>query len=477
MILSLVCSSQALAQDMRFTLRERDLRPNLDLHQWIFADGEIVPGTTAAFKEFVRNNPQLIPRATVVLNSPGGSPAEGMLLGDAIRELHYRTNVGALGDAGQMKLLPGRCMSACIYPYLGGEYRYLSADSVIGIHRFAFQEDYGGSVTSEVSQILAGRIVDYIKRSRADSGLFTLMTQASPDDIHILSSDELAKFKVVTGDIYSEDWSFEVHGALSYLKADQITWRGESKLIFTCDQGIPGILTLSELSDREAIIRESTTPILIINDQSFTVPRTFHDQPPTLANGRYVSWSITLTPEVVGALKAANRIGSGLSPAPGIFAGVAGINVGDAKEKLVRFLNDCGDGAPQFATHNLPDITPTEAALAKRVARHFDQQYKKTGMEGIRGSVESCYALARKTPREPTIEYCYILDQLASAVDASTMKQLGYPQDKYWQPQTAVARTAAVLALVHSNPGEYSQILQHWTAIEALSERELASQR
>lgn len=125
-------ANTASSKDMSFTLQQKDLRPNFDLYQWIFADGEIVPGTSQKFQSFVRANPSLIEGATVILNSPGGSVEEGIRLGDAIRDLHFRTDVGVAGT-DPMSRRPGLCLSACIYPYLGGEYRYLSKGSAIGI--------------------------------------------------------------------------------------------------------------------------------------------------------------------------------------------------------------------------------------------------------------------------------------------------------------------------------------------------------
>ena len=105
----------AQAKDMTFSLQQRDLRPNFDFEQLIFADGDIVQGTTDKFKSFVHSNPGLIAGATVILNSNGGSVVEGIRLGDAIRELHYRTNVG-VSDSEPMAIAPGLCLSACIYP-------------------------------------------------------------------------------------------------------------------------------------------------------------------------------------------------------------------------------------------------------------------------------------------------------------------------------------------------------------------------
>jgi hypothetical protein len=135
------------AKEMTFSLQERDLRPALDLDQWIFADGDIVPVTTTKFLAFVKAHPQLIDSATIIFNAPGGSPVEGMLLGDVIRRFHYWTNVAAAGTE-DMTLEPGQCLSACIYPYLGGQYRYLHKGSIIGIHRFRFGKDFGGTTTS-----------------------------------------------------------------------------------------------------------------------------------------------------------------------------------------------------------------------------------------------------------------------------------------------------------------------------------------
>ena len=271
-LVALIClvGWQASAKEMSFTLQEKDLRPNLDLLQWIFADGDIVPGTTDRFTAFVNANPQLLRGATVILNSPGGSVSEGMRLGDFIRAIHFRTDVGLAGTE-PMTRLPGQCLSACIYPYLGGEYRYLAEGSIIGIHQFNFEKDFGGAVTSQISQLLSGQIVEFIKRSRADPDLFAIMVKTAPSDIQVISQDDLEKLNVVTGDVYSEEWSFEVHGPYSYLKADQITWRGENKLLFGCpdERGRKTLImmTLSELPDRDDVIRENKNIFVVIDDQ------------------------------------------------------------------------------------------------------------------------------------------------------------------------------------------------------------------
>jgi len=477
-----VIGCSASAKDMSFTLQEKDLRPAFDLHQWIFADGDIVLGTADQFTEFVKAHPQLRTGATVILNSPGGSPIEGIRLGDAIRAAGYRTDVGSAGSQ-PMQRLPGQCMSACIFPYLGGEYRYLADGSSIGIHQFRFERDLGAAVATDVSQRISGEIVSYIKRSRADPSLFALMTQTSPEEMRIISAQELTKLKVVTGDIYSESWTFEVHDGGSYLKADQITWRGENKIIFICDRGRPFMMTLSQLPDRDGVIRATKNIEVSINEQPFNVAPKDVARQPSISGDAYIAWTISLGPELVGALKVADSIGSGLSPAPGVFAGVRGIHVGDDREKLVGLLTECSPTSqPAAPMNSAPSGSPQasavdEIALAKRVARNFNQQYKKAAMVGLRMSVEACYGQARKTLREESIEYCYLLDQLSCAIDDAMMQKLNRPQEDYWLCTTAIARTAAVLTLAEPDPQVRALNLQRWTAAKSTSLNELGSLR
>jgi hypothetical protein len=345
LLLAVFMIGPAIAKEMDFTFQEVDLRPNSDLYQWIFADGDIVPGTADKFQSFVNSHPQLIPDATVMLNSPGGSPAEGMQLGKLIRSLRFRTAVGVIGTE-PLKPKAGQCLSACIFPYLGGEYRYLSDDSAIGIHRFRFQQDLGGEATAEITQQLSGLIVEYIKQSRADPSLYAIMAQTPPDDIHLLSVEDLVRLRVVTGDTYSEEWSFEINGDTPYLKAHQISWRGQSKLIFVCPPSttkrVPLLMTLSELPDRETIIREAKSIILIIDGRSIPVSSENVAETPELSDDTYVRWTTVLTPQLIESLKFADKIGSGISPGPPeMFAGVAGINIGSGREKLSQFLEDC----------------------------------------------------------------------------------------------------------------------------------------
>jgi hypothetical protein len=228
-------------------------------------------------------------------------------------------------------------------------------------------------------------------------------------------------------------------------------------------------------------IRQAKNIIIIINDQTFHVSAGDVVGRPSPTGGNYVGWTISLSRELADALKVAESIGSGLSLGPGIFAGVKGIRVGDGREKLVRTLTDCqsANGAASVPT-NLPSTNSSgtsgaqdDTALAKRVARNFDQQFKKAGMAGLKVSVDACYVQARKTPKESTIEYCYLLDQLACSVDEAATKKMNIPQQSYWYCTTAFARTAAAMTLIQADPQSRSWTLQRWAAAKTIAFGEL----
>ena len=468
-LLQLSYASIASAKDMSFSLQQKDLRPNFDFYQWIFADGEIVPGTTQKFQSFVRANPSLIGGATVILNSPGGSVEEGIRLGDAIRDLRFRTDVGAAAT-DPMSRIPGQCLSACIFPYLGGEYRYLSNGSIIGIHRFRFSDPtLSGSVATEVSQLLAGDIVTFFNKSRVDSRLFPLMTKTAPDDIQIISEQELRAMKLVTDDIYSEAWSFEIVEGQPYLKGDQVSRRGENKLIFVCERNnshlVPVLFAMSELPDHNSILRSAQGIILFLDDTTLNLQPSLVNEQPRPTGGLWLSWAITFTPDLVKSISQATKIGSGISVGGGIFAGFSGINVGTGKDKLLEILDQCRSTGKLFHGNeqSVPNSTPRDVALATRLAHNLDREYRKGGMTRLRSSVDECYQQAKSNPTDTTIQYCYILDQISCSLDEEFFKQFHKPQlDDFWKKESGVSRTLAIMNSINSDTAANYRTLQTW---------------
>jgi hypothetical protein len=118
------------------------------------------------------------------------------------------------------------------------------------------------------------------------------MTRTPPDDIQIIPEKDLRTMKVVTDDVFSEGWSFEIAMGQPYLKGDQITRRGENKLLFYCSNENAGkkllLMAMSELPDREKIIDANKLIILFLDGVPFEMPNSLVYERPKLT-GKYGS--------------------------------------------------------------------------------------------------------------------------------------------------------------------------------------------
>jgi hypothetical protein len=185
--------------------------------QSIIARGEITGDTPALFVAVVRDNhlEEYASSTTVYFDSPGGNLAGGLKLGSEIRRLRMATKIGKLGKMERTQDcinfvhcrptvsrgpdLPAICASACTFAFLGGIERSVTEGSRFGVHRFS-----GTSGDTEQSaQIAAGVIVDYLKEMGVSSGLFTVMTEASPDEILLLDEATMTRLGIITKEMIS----------------------------------------------------------------------------------------------------------------------------------------------------------------------------------------------------------------------------------------------------------------------------------
>lgn len=90
----------------------------------LHARGRIAQGDAARLEEAARG----AGATEVWLGSPGGSAAEGMRIGRAIRSLGLATRVDELAI----------CASACVNAFLGGVERYVARLGALGVHRPTF---------------------------------------------------------------------------------------------------------------------------------------------------------------------------------------------------------------------------------------------------------------------------------------------------------------------------------------------------
>ncbi|PZQ48823.1 MAG: hypothetical protein DI556_13490 [Rhodovulum sulfidophilum] len=136
---------------------------NANEDRWIAAEGEIDPTTPASFLAFM-DAAGALTGALVHLDSEGGDLAAAIRLGDLFRAYRLGTVVSASPGAEQpdgIRLVDpdssgeaGRCASACVLAYSGGERRFASKDTDprwisgrstgrLEVHEFGFDTGLG----------------------------------------------------------------------------------------------------------------------------------------------------------------------------------------------------------------------------------------------------------------------------------------------------------------------------------------------
>jgi hypothetical protein len=116
-------------------------------------------------------------RATVRLNSPGGSLAEALAIGRVIRLRQYGTAV----DSGNI------CHSACPLIWLAGSPRQLAATASLGFHS---AWTVGGERSTEGNR----RIDEYLAELRIPSRLRVWMTTADPRTMGMMTRSDAERW-------------------------------------------------------------------------------------------------------------------------------------------------------------------------------------------------------------------------------------------------------------------------------------------
>jgi hypothetical protein len=120
-----------------------------------------------------------------------------------------------LRGEGKDSLMPGYCLSACGYAFLGGVQRNVQDGSLIGYHQFYRDPENKNDAKSEAqeAEVVTGYIALYLERMGIDGKLLTLASAIPPTDYYEPDSDELIEMHIVTGHKTEEDSDTEPAGA------------------------------------------------------------------------------------------------------------------------------------------------------------------------------------------------------------------------------------------------------------------------
>jgi hypothetical protein len=150
--------------------------------------GAIAPGDAARFSDWLATSGTGVER--VRLNSPGGSVADALEIGRALRGLELATEVAA----GEI------CLSACPYLLAAGVTRSAGEEAFIGVHQHYFDENTVLPAFLAVEDIQRGQgeVLTYLAEMGIDPLLMSHALVTPPEEIYLLIREELEKYRLVT---------------------------------------------------------------------------------------------------------------------------------------------------------------------------------------------------------------------------------------------------------------------------------------
>ena len=190
-------SARRFEEPMMFRLAENSAH-NL---QWIAAIGTITVDTPDAFERFAKT--LKTERLWVVFNSPGGKVIPALQLGELIRKHGFNSDVAltVFRGHGKDKLVPGFCMSACGYAFLGGVKREIQEGSLLGYHEIYRDPSVklDEATNARIIKAINGYIMIYLGKMGVHHGLLKMASKEKPDEYYEPDADELIEFRIVTG--------------------------------------------------------------------------------------------------------------------------------------------------------------------------------------------------------------------------------------------------------------------------------------
>jgi hypothetical protein len=301
----------------------------------IYLNGQIDEGAAERLREELARRE--IPSASVFLNSRGGVLGEGMELGRLLRERGYSTYVGRKNERGS-NALPGDCYSACVFTFIGGEYRFYTPRSRIGVHRFSAMSPADADADS--TQVVSAAIVNYIRKMEVDVGLFDRMSRAGKDEILVLPEAELERLRVINHGRQPAEWAIESIDGATYLKGRQQTWLGVGEILLSCSEGQVLFRALFDAGDNAEAVRDSVKQHLMRFGDGY-VPLTDPLRPIAIQDG-HVSAEFALSREQISRLQASSSVGyAARLEYPNVFAGFSVDTPGPSKERISGFLKSC----------------------------------------------------------------------------------------------------------------------------------------
>lgn len=195
----------------------------------IYASGTIQAGDAVRLRQFIRA--QNVDMAVIAFDSPGGSVAEALRLGNLIRELNLDTEISRRGNESAVG--QAVCASACAYAFAGGSNRYFTGyGSRLGIHQFSMP----GTAQANVAdvQVASAVLVEYLTRMGVDANAFAAAAVTRSEEMLWLSPEEAESLRLANNGNQVTTAEIRTVDMIPYLRLEQIRQWHWSRVLILC---------------------------------------------------------------------------------------------------------------------------------------------------------------------------------------------------------------------------------------------------
>lgn len=151
--------------------------------------GAIAPGDAARLNDTLDTVTATTAPTRVRLHSPGGSVSDALAIGTRLRDEGLTTEMMA-GDI---------CLSACPYIFAGGITRMAEDGALLGVHQHYFGENTVLPAFLAVEDVQSGQaeVMAHLDALGVDVRVMQHALSTPPDEIYILTREELSEYEVI----------------------------------------------------------------------------------------------------------------------------------------------------------------------------------------------------------------------------------------------------------------------------------------
>lgn len=192
----------------------------------ISMSGEIVHGDATALKaELLQYEGRPLTEISFEFDSPGGSLMEGIRIGQLIAAQPEKTTSRIAGGGSPI------CASACVYAYIGADFRFIEEGAAVGVHQFYTQNELASQDALAMGQELSSVILSYLVSRGVKAEFLEDIVSARGDSMVWVDHQRLAELGVVSQGVRGQSVEYVNYEGEISLRIEQDALVGKNKIV------------------------------------------------------------------------------------------------------------------------------------------------------------------------------------------------------------------------------------------------------